>query len=104
MTKIIFDKNLSTNKEYEIKNVFERVFDGILTASNNIEIKTGDPFPTIEPPESRYFTTVEIVSDGEDVPIIGTYNMIKNFSTQYFDSDKIFSYSIDLGYELEVEE
>lgn len=101
MTKIIFDKGFTTEKEYEIKNVFERIFDGILTVSNNIEIKSGDPFPTIEPPASRHFTTLEIVSDGEEIPIVGAYNNIKNFSTQYFDSDKTFSYSMDITYEEE---
>lgn len=99
MTKIIFNKNLQTEKSYVISSFFERVFDKTINTTHSIHVQSGEPFPTIVPPESKYFTTVTVEVDNVTMPIVGTYNVIKNFSTQYFDSDKTFSYSIDLGYE-----
>ena len=101
MGRIVFDEGLSTEKTFEIDNAFERILDHAMNCVKTIDLSAGGTIPTIPPIDDPYFETVNVYSStGVSVPIVDTYNKITGFTTQYFDSERTFSYNIDLGYEV----
>jgi len=100
MATIILDKNLATESRITVDRMFERPLDVELTGSKSFNLSTETPvIPTVSTGE---FTTVEIIDDaGHNVPIIGSYNVIKNFSTEYYEAENRFSYTVILGVNVE---
>lgn len=101
MAKLILDKNLETEKVFEIDNVFERALDNLLNCVKTVHFNEGEEVPVIPVVDTPFFTTVEVEADGESIPLICRYNKIVNLNTQYYDVENIYSYNIDLTFEVQ---
>lgn len=96
MTTFIFNKNTETEMVIPVTSVWERTLDGVMGGSFAFEPTSETELPEIK---TREIETMEVVDGDTPIPIMGTYNVIKDFSTNYFDKEKVFTYSITIGFE-----
>lgn len=96
---VIFDKGLSSEKTIEMDSMFEYPLNNTVNLNKEIIIKEGVSIPNYSPVGENFpFTSVSVISgNGIEIPLAGTYNKVTGMSLNYFDADKRYTVSINLG-------
>lgn len=99
MAQLIFDQGLATEVKLDVETIYERITENQLNCSKNYDLNKGEVIPDI-PDIPTTFTTLKIMSGQSEIKTVKSYNKVKDFSTSYYDRDKVFSISIVLSYEV----
>lgn len=95
--KMTFDKGLATERELQVKNIYEHPLQQRLSASDEIKVTSASDVPDMSDfLNNPYFTTLEI-TDGEIViPTQASYNHIADLTLNYYEESKIYNVNIVL--------
>lgn len=96
--QLIFDKNLETQRFFNVDTINEQLPLNRLTAGSNVSITEQGSFPEIDFDGNTAFSTVEAVSNGRSVPIKGHYNTILNLDLMYNERAGYYTVNILLGW------
>ena len=90
---LTFDKNTANQRSLELDFFTEQIFDKRL--SGTWERIVGNDFsaPVVENFQQE-FTTLEIVSDDQTIPIIGSYSSIANINVSYNEQSHLYNLTI----------
>lgn len=90
---LTFDKNTANQRSIELDFFTEQIFDNRL--SGTWERIVGNDFsaPVVENFQPE-FTTLEIVSDEQTIPIIGSYSSIANINVSYNEQSHLYNLTI----------
>jgi len=102
MAKVILDKNLNTEKEFNVLNFSENTLSNVITANYYCIVETTSELPAFPPKGDGKFTTVNLETDtGVNIPVVGTYNTITNYLLTYDEENRVFNFHLALAYEAE---
>lgn len=90
---LTFDKNTANQRSLELDFFTEQIFDNRL--SGTWERIVGNDFsaPVVENFQQE-FTTLEIVSGEQTIPIIGSYSSIANINVSYNEQSHLYNLTI----------
>lgn len=98
MIRMIFDKNLGTERRLDVTHIFEHPIENRLSGSNTITIKKSEDFPSYEEfINNPDFTTFEMMDEAIMVPTHGSYNHIEDFSVDYYSDTRTLTVNILLN-------
>lgn len=82
----------------DVDSVLEQILRGTLNGSKTIQLEEGEAIPSLPKFESDEFESLEIKTDEDKpIPTVNSYHVIVDFSSNYRDVDRVFTYSITLG-------
>lgn len=90
--KIILDKNMETEAVFEARSFYEHPLENRLNASSHIKVMDSTVFPVISLPGK--FSTIDVISDGIQIPLNGIYNVVEDINISYIEEDKIYNVSV----------
>lgn len=97
--QLIFDKGLETERSLIVDTINERVIEGNLTASISGPLDQIKSISGVsEFADTHYFTTLDVLSDKESVPIVGTYNYIVAMNLMYQEAPPRYSLNLSMTY------
>ena len=90
---LTFDKNTANQRSLELDFFTEQIFDNRL--SGTWERIVGNDFsaPVVENFQQE-FTTLEIVSGEQTIPIVGSYSSIANINVSYNEQSHLYNLTI----------
>lgn len=90
---LTFDKNTANQRSLELDFFTEQIFDNRL--SGTWERIVGNDFsaPVVENFQPE-FTTLEIVSGEQTIPIIGSYSSVANINVSYNEQSHLYNLTI----------
>lgn len=90
---LTFDKNTANERSLELDFFTEQIFDNRL--SGTWERIVGNDFsaPVVENFQQD-FTTLEVVSDEQTIPIVGSYSSVSNINVSYNEQSHLYNLTI----------
>ena len=90
---LTFDKNTANQRSIELDFFTEQIFDKRLSGTWERIIGNDFTAPVVENfhPE---FTTLEIVSGDQTIPIIGSYSSVANINVSYNEQSHLYNLTI----------
>ena len=90
---LTFDKNTANQRSLELDFFTEQIFDNRLSGTWERIVGNDFTVPVIENFQPE-FTTLEIVSGEQTIPIIGSYSSVANINVSYNEQSHLYNLTI----------
>ena len=90
---LTFDKNTAKQRSLELDFFTEQIFDNRLSGTWERIVGNDFSVPVVENFQQE-FTTLEIVSGEQTIPIIGSYSSVANINVSYNEQSHLYNLTI----------